>query len=173
MRELRVEDALIYLDDVKREFGDRPRIYNEFLEIMKNFKSQEVDTPGVIDRVSRLFRGYNKLILGFNKFLPDGYKISLQDLERIGSSRNGLEPPRFDTSITSSGRHSSTRLCRHASFRIRRRTMKSFLGLFLYGIGKKKAQSFQQVGMIGKQGRNLFEDLLDSPLFLLVRVQNF
>jgi paired amphipathic helix protein Sin3a len=82
MRELRVEDALVYLDDVKREFGDRPRIYNEFLEIMKNFKSQEVDTPGVINRVSKLFRGYNNLILGFNKFLPDGYKISLEDLER-------------------------------------------------------------------------------------------
>lgn len=82
MRELRVEDALVYLDDVKREFGDRPRIYNEFLEIMKNFKSQEVDTPGVINRVSRLFRGYNNLILGFNKFLPPGYKISLADLEQ-------------------------------------------------------------------------------------------
>lgn len=82
MRELRVEDALVYLDDVKREFGDRPRIYNEFLEIMKNFKSQEVDTPGVINRVSKLFRGYNKLILGFNKFLPEGYKISLADLEQ-------------------------------------------------------------------------------------------
>ncbi|KAI2507578.1 hypothetical protein MHU86_6871 [Fragilaria crotonensis] len=82
MRELRVEDALVYLDDVKREFGDRPRIYNEFLEIMKNFKSQEVDTPGVINRVSRLFRGYNNLILGFNKFLPLGYKISLADLEQ-------------------------------------------------------------------------------------------
>ena len=91
MRELRVEDALIYLDDVKREFGDRPRIYNEFLEIMKNFKSQEVDTPGVIDRVSRLFRGYNKLILGFNKFLPDGYKISLQDLERQDAERAARE----------------------------------------------------------------------------------
>ena len=91
MRELRVEDALIYLDDVKREFGDRPRIYNEFLEIMKNFKSQEVDTPGVIDRVSRLFRGYNKLILGFNKFLPDGYKISLQDLERMDAERAARE----------------------------------------------------------------------------------
>lgn len=91
MRELRVEDALIYLDDVKREFGDRPRIYNEFLEIMKNFKSQEVDTPGVIERVSRLFRGYNKLILGFNKFLPDGYKISLQDLERQDAERAARE----------------------------------------------------------------------------------
>eukprot|EP00980_Cylindrotheca_fusiformis_P029895 scaffold24012_cov186-Cylindrotheca_fusiformis.AAC.8 len=81
MKELRVEDALLYLDDVKREFGDRPRVYNEFLSIMKNFKSQEVDTPGVIDKVSKLFRGYNTLILGFNKFLPDGYKITTEDLQ--------------------------------------------------------------------------------------------
>ncbi|GMH53925.1 hypothetical protein TrRE_jg1732, partial [Triparma retinervis] len=74
-RELKVEDALLYLDQVKHEFGDRPRIYNEFLEIMKNFKAQTIDTPGVITRVSNLFRGYNNLILGFNTFLPDGYKI--------------------------------------------------------------------------------------------------
>jgi paired amphipathic helix protein Sin3a len=83
MRELRVEDALLYLDDVKREFGGKPRVYNEFLAIMKNFKSQEVDTPGVIARVSKLFRGNNHLILGFNKFLPDGYKISMEDLRQM------------------------------------------------------------------------------------------
>ena len=29
-------------------------------------------TPGVIQRVKMLFKGYNKLILGFNTFLPDG-----------------------------------------------------------------------------------------------------
>jgi paired amphipathic helix protein Sin3a len=86
LKELRVEDALIYLDDVKREFGDRPRVYNEFLAIMKNFKSQEVDTPGVIQRVSRLFRGYNNLILGFNKFLPEGYKITMTDLEQMDAA---------------------------------------------------------------------------------------
>lgn len=40
-----------------------------------------IDTPGVIRRVSTLFRGYNKLILGFNTFLPDGYKIELSDIE--------------------------------------------------------------------------------------------
>jgi paired amphipathic helix protein Sin3a len=96
MRELRVEDALLYLDDVKREFGDRPRVYNEFLAIMKNFKSQEVDTPGVIARVSTLFRGYNNLILGFNKFLPDGYKISLEDLQAQDRKRAMEEERAFD-----------------------------------------------------------------------------
>ena len=56
-RELKVEDALLYLDQVDRyyyyapcaslipwqvkmEFNDKPHIYNEFLEIMKNFKAQ-------------------------------------------------------------------------------------------------------------------------------------
>ena len=77
MRELRVEDALMYLDQVKMEFGDRPQIYNEFLDIMKNFKSQQIDTPGVIERVSNLFHGNKKLVLGFNTFLPEGYKIEL------------------------------------------------------------------------------------------------
>eukprot|EP00635_Sarcinochrysidales_sp_CCMP3193_P004794 CAMPEP_0118891748 /NCGR_PEP_ID=MMETSP1166-20130328/1635_1 /TAXON_ID=1104430 /ORGANISM="Chrysoreinhardia sp, Strain CCMP3193" /LENGTH=886 /DNA_ID=CAMNT_0006830423 /DNA_START=90 /DNA_END=2747 /DNA_ORIENTATION=- len=76
-RELKVEDALLYLDQVKAEFGDRPEIYNEFLEIMKSFKSQEIDTPGVIHRVSTLFKGYGKLIYGFNTFLPEGYKIDV------------------------------------------------------------------------------------------------
>eukprot|EP00594_Rhizosolenia_setigera_P008265 CAMPEP_0178955992 /NCGR_PEP_ID=MMETSP0789-20121207/9949_1 /TAXON_ID=3005 /ORGANISM="Rhizosolenia setigera, Strain CCMP 1694" /LENGTH=1418 /DNA_ID=CAMNT_0020637757 /DNA_START=123 /DNA_END=4379 /DNA_ORIENTATION=- len=77
MRELKVEDALMYLDQVKMEFFDRPQIYNTFLDIMKTFKSQQIDTPGVIRRVSKLFQGNKKLILGFNTFLPEGYKIKL------------------------------------------------------------------------------------------------
>ena len=77
MRELRVEDALMYLDQVKMEFGDFPQIYNEFLEIMKTFKSQEIDTPGVIRRVAALFHGNKRLVLGFNTFLPEGYRIEL------------------------------------------------------------------------------------------------
>ena len=73
---------------------DRPRIYNEFLEIMKNLKAHEIDTPGVIMRVSDLFRGYNNLILGFNTFLPDGFKISIKDLVEGGryASKNPLPP---------------------------------------------------------------------------------
>lgn len=39
------------------------------------FKSQSIDTPGVIERVSTLFRGHPGLIQGFNTFLPPGYRI--------------------------------------------------------------------------------------------------
>lgn len=72
-----VEDALSYLDQVKIRFGSDPATYNGFLEIMKEFKSQSIDTPGVIRRVSQLFHDHPDLMLGFNAFLPLGYKIEL------------------------------------------------------------------------------------------------
>lgn len=79
---LKVEDALSYLDMVKFKFNDKPQVYNDFLDIMKEFKSQSIDTPGVIQRVSNLFKGYPELIVGFNTFLPPGYKIEVQRNER-------------------------------------------------------------------------------------------
>ncbi|TKR92907.1 hypothetical protein L596_007473 [Steinernema carpocapsae] len=77
-RKLKVEDALTYLDQVKTQFTDRPGVYSDFLDIMKDFKSQSIDTPGVIRRVSRLFRGRSNLIIGFNTFLPQGFIIRVQ-----------------------------------------------------------------------------------------------
>ncbi|OJJ31206.1 hypothetical protein ASPWEDRAFT_686593 [Aspergillus wentii DTO 134E9] len=69
------QDALSYLDQVKVRFVDQPDVYNRFLDIMKDFKSQAIDTPGVIQRVSTLFNGHPALIQGFNTFLPPGYRI--------------------------------------------------------------------------------------------------
>jgi histone deacetylase complex regulatory component SIN3 len=37
---LKVEDALSYLDQVKLQFARQPDVYNQFLDIMKEFKSQ-------------------------------------------------------------------------------------------------------------------------------------
>ncbi|KIK97291.1 hypothetical protein PAXRUDRAFT_825100 [Paxillus rubicundulus Ve08.2h10] len=74
-RPLNVADALGYLDAVKVQFQDQPDVYNHFLDIMKDFKSQLIDTPGVIRRVSRLFSDHLGLIQGFNTFLPAGYRI--------------------------------------------------------------------------------------------------
>ncbi|GMF32386.1 unnamed protein product [Phytophthora lilii] len=94
-RELRVEDALLYLDQVKQQFGDQPDIYNQFLDVMKDFKAQAIDTPGVILRVSTLFRGYPNLILGFNTFLPPGYRIrpdtSIEVIPSQMAGRGGVQ----------------------------------------------------------------------------------
>uniref|UniRef100_A0A669EBC9 Paired amphipathic helix protein Sin3b n=1 Tax=Oreochromis niloticus TaxID=8128 RepID=A0A669EBC9_ORENI len=73
----RQPDALSYLDQVKIRFANDPGIYNKFLDIMKEFKSQSIDTPGVINRVSQLFHGHPDLVLGFNAFLPPGYRIEV------------------------------------------------------------------------------------------------
>lgn len=70
-----LNDALSYLDQVKVRFSEHPDVYNRFLDIMKDFKSQAIDTPGVIERVSNLFNGHPALIQGFNTFLPPGYRI--------------------------------------------------------------------------------------------------
>jgi paired amphipathic helix protein Sin3a len=70
-----LNDALSYLDQVKVQFADHPDVYNRFLDIMKDFKSGAIDTPGVIGRVSQLFTGNPELIQGFNTFLPPGYRI--------------------------------------------------------------------------------------------------
>ena len=39
-RPLNVTDALLYLDAVKIQFQEQPDVYNHFLDIMKDFKSQ-------------------------------------------------------------------------------------------------------------------------------------
>ncbi|XBW34724.1 hypothetical protein QEN19_000291 [Hanseniaspora menglaensis] len=79
-RPLNVKDALSYLEEVKIQFYNRPAVYNSFLDIMKEFKAQTIDTPGVIERVSTLFTEYPLLIQGFNTFLPQGYKIEYSNV---------------------------------------------------------------------------------------------
>ncbi|EKX35432.1 hypothetical protein GUITHDRAFT_51608, partial [Guillardia theta CCMP2712] len=76
--QLKETDALDYLNQVKSQFGDNPEVYNKFLDIMKDFKSHSIDTQKVIERVSKLFSGHQNLILGFNTFLPQGYKIEIR-----------------------------------------------------------------------------------------------
>jgi len=42
--------------------------------------------------VSQLFRGYDKLILGFNTFLPEGYKIELPHVEGAEATMTVITP---------------------------------------------------------------------------------
>ena len=91
-------DALSYLREVKTRFQDNKRVYDRFLEVMKEFKAGRcvlppwsmlwpqmtgglltgfcfapacrADTAAVIVQVKELFVGHRELILGFNTFLP-------------------------------------------------------------------------------------------------------
>eukprot|EP00924_Labyrinthula_sp_SR-Ha-C_P004134 snap_masked-scaffold_3-processed-gene-15.34-mRNA-1 protein AED:0.15 eAED:0.19 QI:0/0/0/0.5/1/1/2/0/1523 len=87
-KNLKVEDALKYLEFVKQCFATEPNTYNKFLDIMKKFKSSQIKTEGIIQEVLGLFKGQNKLILGFNDFLPAGYKIDVQGNLTIVTSPN-------------------------------------------------------------------------------------
>ncbi|XP_018439632.1 paired amphipathic helix protein Sin3-like 6 isoform X2 [Raphanus sativus] len=78
---LTTSDALHYLRTVRTIFHDNVGKYETFLEIMRDFKAQRVDTAGVIDRIKDLFRGYNDLLLGFNTFLPKDHTITLSPEE--------------------------------------------------------------------------------------------
>ncbi|GMH19034.1 hypothetical protein Nepgr_020875 [Nepenthes gracilis] len=80
-QKLTTDDALQYLKEVKEMFQDQREKYDQFLEVMKDFKAQRLDTEGVIARVKDLFKGHNNLIYGFNTFLPKGYEITLDDDE--------------------------------------------------------------------------------------------
>ncbi|KZV86899.1 hypothetical protein EXIGLDRAFT_724332 [Exidia glandulosa HHB12029] len=74
-RKLTVTDALMYLDVVKAQFADSPEVYNMFLDIMEQFKTQQLGTLDVIHRVATLFRNSPVLIEAFHAFLPAGYHI--------------------------------------------------------------------------------------------------
>ncbi|KAL8114658.1 hypothetical protein AgCh_021500 [Apium graveolens] len=81
VQKLTTNDALSYLKEVKEMFHDKREKYDMFLDVMKDFKAQRIDTAGVIARVKDLFKGHNHLIFGFNTFLPKGYEITVIEEE--------------------------------------------------------------------------------------------
>ncbi|KAE9613429.1 putative transcription regulator Others family [Lupinus albus] len=90
-QKLTTNDALAYLKAVKDMFQDKKDQYDEFLEVMKDFKAQRINTTGVIARVKELFKGHRELILGFNTFLPKGYEITLPLEEEQPPSKKPVE----------------------------------------------------------------------------------
>ena len=73
--EAHAQAALSYLDTIKFQFQNTPGVFNTFLDVMKQFKSANIDTLGVVKRVAELFEGHTKLIVGLNTFLPPGFEI--------------------------------------------------------------------------------------------------
>ncbi|CAH8253404.1 unnamed protein product [Arabidopsis lyrata] len=69
--------AFEYLKAVKAKFQDQHEKYDEFLEIMNDFKCRRVDRLDVIIRMKELLKEHKELLLGFNTFLPKGFRITL------------------------------------------------------------------------------------------------
>lgn len=83
----KIEEALQYLDQIKNTFeSTRPQVYNDFLDTMKAFKSQCIDSLTVIERVKDLFKDHLELIVAFNSFLPPTYKIEVHGYNDQGSA---------------------------------------------------------------------------------------
>uniref|UniRef100_A0A665WEX9 Paired amphipathic helix protein Sin3a-like n=1 Tax=Echeneis naucrates TaxID=173247 RepID=A0A665WEX9_ECHNA len=59
------------------------------IQSRSNFITHFIDTPGVINRVSQLFKGHPDLIMGFNTFLPPGYKIEVQTNDLVNVTTPG------------------------------------------------------------------------------------
>jgi len=87
---LRKQEALTYLRELKERLKDKKDTYDEFLEIMKEFKAQRIDTEGVIKRVKTIFKGHRDLILGFNQFLPKGHEIRVEDVVRDNAKKRNV-----------------------------------------------------------------------------------
>ena len=60
-RSLREQDALEYIGQVGLEFNDRPHIYNDFLGILNDLETRDIDDVGAAQRVKNLFQGYDDL----------------------------------------------------------------------------------------------------------------
>ena len=81
-RPLVIDDALSYLDAIKA--NSNAEIYNNFLDIMKDFKHEHIDTLGVFRRTSTLFHGYPELMEGFHTFLPLSFDYSSAVTNNLG-----------------------------------------------------------------------------------------
>ncbi|KAI5190926.1 paired amphipathic helix protein Sin3b [Nematocida sp. AWRm77] len=72
---VQIKDAMRYLDIVRAEYQNNTEVYNRFLKTMKDYKERHIDAKGVIEIILVLFNGNQKLLQGFNQFLPKKYEI--------------------------------------------------------------------------------------------------
>ncbi|KAH1239232.1 Paired amphipathic helix protein Sin3-like 3 [Glycine max] len=145
-QKLTTDDALAYLKAVKDMFQDKREKYDDFLEVMKDFKAQRIDTSGVIARVKELFKGHKDLILGFNTFLPKGYEITLPLEDEQPPQKKPVE---FAEAINFVGKIK-------ARFHDNDRVYKSFLDIL--NMYRREAKSIAEVY---KEVAALFQDHVD------------
>ncbi|MQL70783.1 hypothetical protein Taro_003146 [Colocasia esculenta] len=142
-------DALAYLKDVKEILKDKKEKYDEFLEVMKDFKAQRMDTAGVIGRVKELFKGHRNLILGFNTFLPKGYEITLSPEEEFQPKK----PVEFEEAINFVNKIKTR-------FQDDEHVYKSFLHILNMYRGENKSirEVYQEVALLFQNHHDLLDE---------------
>eukprot|EP00029_Vermamoeba_vermiformis_P008738 TRINITY_DN4171_c0_g1_i1.p1 TRINITY_DN4171_c0_g1~~TRINITY_DN4171_c0_g1_i1.p1 ORF type:complete len:2196 (-),score=786.80 TRINITY_DN4171_c0_g1_i1:32-6574(-) len=68
----KINDALAFMENLKKRFHDKPFVVKEFMEIMSGFKSGIMDTNVVVSRAKELFGAEPDLMRDFAHFLPPG-----------------------------------------------------------------------------------------------------
>nr|CAD7427767.1 unnamed protein product [Timema monikensis] len=74
---LDLKNATSYLTQVRKTAGKHSHLYNNYLAILKMFKSHSIDTCDVMEKVTDLFKGHPNLIVGFMRFLPSEYIVDV------------------------------------------------------------------------------------------------
>ncbi|CCO30120.1 Transcriptional regulatory protein SIN3 [Rhizoctonia solani AG-1 IB] len=99
-RSLNVMDAMTYLETIKVEFQHKPDVYDRFMDIMRDFRSEVINTPEVINQVLLLFNKHITLIQDFNAFLPQGYRVNCTTDDHNHSIITVLTPSGTSTRTT-------------------------------------------------------------------------
>lgn len=97
------KDALKFLDEIRSEFPNDNKVFQDFVNIMADFKSNKIGTKEVLERTTQLFSGHHTLIQRFVQFLPPGHVLH-RTTELQDSTSIEIKTPSGDLIIVDSTR---------------------------------------------------------------------
>jgi histone deacetylase complex regulatory component SIN3 len=74
---LELEDGLAFYKAVKNVFQDKKESFDEFLNLMMDWKCERVDIRSFVAQMKELLKEHMDLILGFNVFLLTKCQITI------------------------------------------------------------------------------------------------
>jgi len=76
-----MKDALAFVKGLEVEFEDKGDKYDEFLNVMNDFKSLRIDAEGAKATLEELFKEHRHLIMRFNSLTLKGSQITKHGYE--------------------------------------------------------------------------------------------
>ncbi|GAU51252.1 hypothetical protein TSUD_412450 [Trifolium subterraneum] len=88
--QMSLDQANMYLTEIKDAFKEDLGKFNEFLKSMRDFTTRRIDMVGLKSRVKELFKGHNQLLMKFNAFLPNEAEVEDEDEDEVSSQRQPI-----------------------------------------------------------------------------------